>query len=34
MFKFRVIIMPKEGYKKTDYEIKLELDCGFETEEK
>lgn len=30
----RVIIMPKEGYKKTDYEIKLELDCGFETEEK
>lgn len=30
----RVIIMPKDSYKKTDYEIKLELDCGFETEEK
>lgn len=30
----RVIIIPKESYKKTDYEIKLELDCGFETEEK
>lgn len=28
----RVIIIPKEGYKKTDYEIKLELDCGFEEE--
>jgi len=30
----RVIIIPKEGYKKTDYEIKVELDCGFDTEEK
>lgn len=30
----RVIIIPKEGYKKTDYEIKIELDCGFDTEEK
>ncbi len=29
----KVIIMPKEGYGKTDYEIKVELDCGFETEE-
>ena len=29
----RVIIVPKEGYGKTDYEIKVELDCGFETEE-
>lgn len=28
----RVIIIPKDGYKKTDYEIKLELDCGFEEE--
>lgn len=25
----RVIIIPKDGYKKTDYEIKIELDCGF-----
>lgn len=30
----RVIIIPKEGYKKSDYEIKLELDCGFEEENK
>jgi len=28
----KVIIMPKEGYGKTDYEIKVELDCGFDKE--
>lgn len=26
----RVIIYPKAGYGKTDYEVKTELDCGFE----
>lgn len=29
----KVIIIPKDGYKKSDYEIKVELDCGFDTEE-
>lgn len=26
----KVIIKPKEGYKKTDYDIEVQLDCGFD----
>ena len=30
----KVIIYPKSPYKKGDYKIEIQLDCGFETEEK
>lgn len=29
----KVIIKPKEGYQKTDYDIEVILDCGFEKKE-
>lgn len=29
----KVIIYPKEGYSKTEYDMEIELDCGFEAQE-
>lgn len=30
----KVVIYPKDNYGKTEYDMEIELDCGFETEEK